>query len=119
MVNRSNRRSIDIVSEGKQYPVKVLTPRASKAILRPYAVELGFLASAWNQLHHNLSSLFTLLLRSKNESFAQAIWHGTDSDFAQRQMLRAIIEVDKNSLPTARTLSALHAQEILLDAQPD
>jgi hypothetical protein len=102
-----------VTADGKEYPVKQPTPRQAKAVLRPYAVELGYLAATWNQLHHNLSSLFTLLLKSKNERFAQVIWHATDSDFTQRKMLRAIIETDKKLLPMARTLQPTHAAEIL------
>jgi hypothetical protein len=109
----SKRPVAVITSEGKEYPFKMLTPRSAKAAWRPYSVELDYLAISWNQLHHNLSSVFTLLLRAKNENFAQAIWHSSDSDFAQRKMLRALIVSDKNSLPMARTLSPLHAQEIL------
>jgi len=93
----------------------MLTPSATKTILRPYSVELGHLAAAWNQLHHNLSSLFTLILRSQNNDFSQAIWHATESDFTQRKMLRAIVETDKRLLPLRRhrVLSAAQAEEVL------
>jgi integrase len=112
------RRAIGVItSDGKQYPVKMMTPRAAKAALRPYSVELGFLATAWNQLHHNLSSLFSLILKPRNEHFAQAMWYVPDSDFLQRKMLRAIVETDQNSMPDQRMLSPLQAEEIswLLD----
>jgi hypothetical protein len=109
------RRPIGMIvtADGKEYPMKAVTAREAKAILRPYSVELGHLATAWNQLHYNLSSLFTLLLKPHNSAAAGAIWHATDSDFTQRKMLRAIVEVDKTMLVTQPRLSALQAQEIL------
>jgi hypothetical protein len=102
-----------ITSGGREYPFKLLTPSAAKKVLRPYSQEIGYLAIAWNELHHNLSSLFSLLLRAGHEDYAQAIWHSTESDFSQRKMLRALISSDQNSLPLSRKLTSLQAKEIL------
>jgi hypothetical protein len=109
------RRPIGLVTtpEGKQYPVKILSARATKAAFRPYAVELGQLAIAWNQLHHNLALLFKLLLRAESDVAAGAIWYATDNDFTQRKMLRAIVETDQNSPPAMQKILPAHREEIL------
>lgn len=109
------RRPIGTITtgEGKRYSFKMLSPKASKTVLRPYSVQLGQLATAWNWLHHNLSSLFWLILRARNEHFAQVIWHSTDSDFVQRKMLRAIIEMDQKSMPIQRRLKPDQAKAII------
>jgi hypothetical protein len=60
----------------------------------PYVHELGYLAVCWNQLHHHLSGIFSLLLQSSDGYAGQTIWHSLDSDFAQRKMLRALLELD-------------------------
>jgi hypothetical protein len=108
------RRAIAMftTSEGKQYPFKMHTRASAKTVLRPYALELGLLANAWNQLHFNLSCLFVLLVNAANVTFSKAIWYATDSDFTQRKMLRSIIEADQNVLPNKRKLSKVQANEI-------
>jgi hypothetical protein len=98
---------------GKEYHGKMLTPAATKALLRPYITELGYLAAAWNQLQHNLSSLFTLLVASGKDPIGQAVWHAAESDFVQRKMLRAFVEIDQTLLPAQRALLELQAREIL------
>jgi hypothetical protein len=85
-------------SDGKTYHFKLLTASTAKTAMRPYAAELGLLANAWNNLHTNLASLFTLLLAAKNPYVAQALWHSLDSDVAQRRLLRALIAAE--SLPS-------------------
>jgi hypothetical protein len=81
--------------------------------LRPYAVELGFLATAWNQLQQNLSSLFAELLEAKHHHFALAIWHATDSDFTQRKMLHALIVAEEKMSRYQRTLSSVQIEGLL------
>jgi hypothetical protein len=81
--------------------------------MRPYAVEIGVLANAWNQLHFNLNCLFVLLLKAQEETFSKAVWYAAESDFVQRKMLRSIIEADQNTLPHKRKLTKLQAGEIL------
>lgn len=98
---------------GKVYHAKMLTPATTKALLRPYITELGYLAAAWNQLQHNLSSLFTLLVAGGKDPIGQAVWHAAESDFVQRKMLRAFVEVDQSLLFTQRALLAQQAKEIL------
>jgi hypothetical protein len=70
---------------------KSWSPGTRKAF-RPYAIKLGELVFVWNELHHNLSVLFELVVQSPSRKMGMAIWHSTDSDFAQRKMLRAATE---------------------------
>jgi len=104
---------LTFVVAGKEYRAKMLTPATTKALLKPYSAELGHLAAAWNQLQHNLSSLFTLLVTRENTPISQAIWHATESDFTQRKMLRAVVDVDQAQMPARRMLTPIQAEEIL------
>ena len=88
--------------------------------MRPYLAELGRLANAWNHLHHNLSSLFSLILRCPNAYVGQALWHSLESDVLQRKMLRSLITADDLPLPAAIShhqykplLTKFQAHEIL------
>jgi hypothetical protein len=59
----------------------------------PYAANLGELVFHWNSLHNELSHLFELVIKSPVRKMGVSIWHSTDSDFAQRKMLRAATEI--------------------------
>jgi hypothetical protein len=63
--------------------------------LRPYAAAIGEIVFHWNRLHDNLSTLFELIIKSPSREIGVAIWFSTDSDFAQRKMLRAAVEKTK------------------------
>jgi hypothetical protein len=83
--------------DGKVYPYKYPSLRQIKAAFRPFAHEIGYLAVVWNHLHDNLLSIFIEIL--KHDDFAaKAIWYSTDSDFQQRKMLRAVVELDMRTL---------------------
>lgn len=88
--------------KGKRYTYKLLTPSTAKKAMSPYTVEIGHLANAWNNLHHNLSSLFGLLLGAKNPYANQALWHSVDSDVLQRRMLRALLAANDMLSPFDR-----------------
>jgi hypothetical protein len=102
-------------ADGRQLPVRAPTARAAKAALRPYVVELGYLATAWNRLHQNLSSLFSLLLHPIANTTSQAIWHSTDSDFTQRKMLRAMLDSIKAAPPEQRLERQIKEMSWILD----
>lgn len=99
--------------DGQRHPVRPLTRSRHRTIFRPYSTEIGHLATSWNQLHHNLSSIFTVILSAKHYKYAEAIWYSTDSDFAQRKMLRSLIQVDQGLLPYKRYLKPQQAEAIL------
>jgi|HubBroStandDraft_4_1064222.scaffolds.fasta_scaffold174614_2 hypothetical protein len=101
------RISMILIKDGKRYPVSHMTARERKAILRKHTNELGYLALAWNQLHHNLSAIFAIMLHALDFRAAQAIWHATDNDFTQRKMLRALV-----SLEAARPIAQLPVSPI-------
>ena len=96
-------------------PPKQFTAKYTKSVLRPYTHELGYLAVCWNQIHHNLSSIFSVLLKSRDGYAGQTIWHAVDSDFTQRKMLRALLELD-DKMPTGERYLRLpkdHQEDIL------
>jgi hypothetical protein len=68
------------------------TPAQIRRAFRPYGVKLGELVLFWNDLHHNLSVLFELVVKSPSRKMGMSIWYSTDSDYAQRKMLRAATE---------------------------
>jgi hypothetical protein len=70
-------------------------PSASqlRRAFRPYAISLGELALSWNSLHNNLAKLFELVVKSPSRRMGVSIWYSSDSDFAQRRMLRAAVQV--------------------------
>jgi hypothetical protein len=75
--------------------------RAMNRAFRPYGIALATFAFNWNRLHEQLSLLFITVLRipdeteprgQMNRTIPLAIWHSTDSDSAQRKILRASVE---------------------------
>jgi hypothetical protein len=82
-------------SDGTVYAFKLLTASTARVALRPYYAEVGRLANAWNHLHHNLSSLFSVLLRCPNAYVGQSLWHALESDFLQRKMLASLLAADR------------------------
>ena len=60
---------------------------------RPYAVSVGELAFSWNSLHNHLGNLFELVVKSPSRRMGISIWYSSDSDYAQRKMLRAAVQV--------------------------
>jgi hypothetical protein len=61
-------------------------------VFKPYGTEIGHLVFNWNRLHDNLANLFEFIVGSPSKGVATSIWYSTDSDFAQRKMLRAATE---------------------------
>jgi hypothetical protein len=94
-----------ITPNGKRFEMRPLTERSLRAVFKPYGVEIGYLAFAWNHLHETLSHVFRGVIKSEGSEISTAIWYSTDSDFAQRNMLRAAV--------SASNLSTLQRDEIL------
>lgn len=102
-----------ITPDGARHKIPTRTPAGMRAVLRPYITELGYLAASWNQLQHNLSSLFSLLVTPGRVAIGQAVWYAAESDFVQRKMLRAFVTADQGLLPQDRKLSSEQAKGIL------
>ncbi len=69
-------------------------PFTDKAF-RPYALALGEIALAWNDLHVSLSFVFSTILgvgNFNNVGLSQAIWQQITSDRMQRNVLVAVAE---------------------------
>jgi hypothetical protein len=65
------------------------TEKQLKKAFKPYGINLGELVFIWNDLHHTLSSLFELVVKSPSRKMGVSIWYSTDNDYAQRKKLRA------------------------------
>lgn len=59
----------------------------------PYALQLGWLAYSWNNLHDRLGQLFWILTGLQNGSVPLAIWNAVKNDRTQREMVRATAAV--------------------------
>jgi hypothetical protein len=62
-----------------------------------YLLALGKVAHSWNLLHEALAQIFATLSNS-DDRVAFAIWYSTNSDRAQREMLRSTLEIRKPEL---------------------
>jgi hypothetical protein len=72
--------------------IRETSPERIKKLLEPYARDVGKLVAAWNQLQEHLGELFSIIVRKDYPGVALAIWHSTQSDRSQRQMLGAAKE---------------------------
>jgi hypothetical protein len=84
-------KNISVTLQTKGHIIKVPSQKQLERQFRPYAIELGKLVFAWNRLHEKLSVLFWKVTGIENR-VAIAVWYSTDSDRAQRQMLRKAAE---------------------------
>lgn len=80
-----------ITGDGKRYEFTPLSPEDFLKAFEPYGKELGYLVFAWNRLHECLCHLFAVIVKSDAKGLAEAVWHSTDSDAGQRNMLRAAV----------------------------
>jgi hypothetical protein len=67
-------------------------PDRIEKVFEPYAREVGKLVASWNQLQERLGEIFSVIVRQDQPGIALAIWYSTQSDLAQRNMLRAAVE---------------------------
>ena len=72
--------------------------RYTEPPFKPYALAIGQVLLAWNDLHERLSTLFAESL-GPTHFFAFTIWHSIRSDYSKRQVMRAMI----NELTKAHT----------------
>jgi hypothetical protein len=68
--------------------VKASWPRYGEAHFQPYALAIGQIALAWNDLHEGLSFLFCRFCGGGFADYHLAVWHSADYDRAKRKMLR-------------------------------
>jgi hypothetical protein len=68
------------------------SPDRIEKVVEPYVREVGKLVASWNTLHERLGELFSAVLNTGHPGIGSAIWYSTQSDRAQREMLRAATE---------------------------
>ena len=68
------------------------TKRQIKQRKNPYVLALGNLVIAWNALQENLAELFWAITDLPDGTIPLSIWHSTNNDRTQREMLRAMTE---------------------------
>jgi hypothetical protein len=81
--------------------IRLPSERTRTRDINKYAKEIGSIAILWNQLHDDLANILGCLLPSQNplDYLAQSVWYSTNSDYAQRQMLRSATAAH-SGLPT-------------------
>jgi hypothetical protein len=70
---------------------KAITQRARQRIFRPYEQAIGHVSVEWNRLQEHLGIIFARMFLTVS-IVPRAIWHSTQSDRAQREMLRAALD---------------------------
>lgn len=80
------------VAPSKKPRIKKGTRRQFDAAFDPVAKEIGHLIRNWNHLHEQLVTIFALVLTPDNMGVPLAVWHTQQSDFQQREMLRAALK---------------------------
>lgn len=66
---------------------------------KPYALAIGQLSLAWNDLHEALALLFIELLANGLVYPAQDIWNAQNFDRPKRTLIRAVIKTNRYKLP--------------------
>jgi hypothetical protein len=77
----------------------------------PYLHELALVVAAWNELHLELSQLFCTVAGIREMLTGLRIWHSTDSDRAQRKLLREALHGDLQHLPRVKEKGKLFADK--------
>jgi hypothetical protein len=72
-----------------------ITDQEQTHAFQQYALVVGRLSHAWNDLHLKLGELFASLIGADDEEVALAVWYSTENDRAQRNMLRATVEASR------------------------
>ena len=68
--------------------IPIRTPDDILQKFERHAPLIGHIVFAWSRLHARLFDLFVVLINTRDERIADAIWRSIPSDRQQRQMLR-------------------------------
>ena len=68
--------------------VSAIGPDGVREEAKPYLIEIGLVALAWNDLHEKLAELFWRVMHISNGHIPLAIWHELRDDRIQRRVLR-------------------------------
>lgn len=90
----------------------------------PFALALGQMNLAWNDLHVSLARLFSALLKIPNLSVADTIWYSLKSDRAQRDLIQEMVRYPNLGYalpdqPKARVLSVLAETQNIAERRND
>jgi hypothetical protein len=70
---------------------KIVTKRERNRFFRPYEHAIGHVSVEWNRLQEHLGFVFARMFPALS-TVPQAVWHSTQGDRAQRQMLKAAVK---------------------------
>ena len=76
----------------KRLPKRDSSTRFTSQAFRPYALLIGQVALAWNDLQESLGDLFAGIMLGADESQATAVWQSAKADRAKREMLKAAMK---------------------------
>jgi hypothetical protein len=93
-----------------------MTPKQIEKNFQPYAAALGTVVYSWNKLHQNLAYLFWGVIGTASGTVPLTVWHSTDNDRAQRQLLRKVAEAKSmNALEKFKNPKTVEDIKWLLD----
>lgn len=67
---------------------KLISDDEEREAFQPYAVEIGFIAKAWNRMHDKLGAIYSQIVSPHYTYVSLKIWHSVPSDRMQRELLR-------------------------------
>lgn len=82
-----------------------------------YLHELALVVLAWNELHMELSQLFCMVAGIPDMGTGLHIWHSTDSDRAQRKLLREALYGELQHLPRVKEKGKLFADKVIREIE--
>lgn len=76
----------------KRLPRRDSSTRFTSPAFRPYALLIGQVALAWNDLQESLGELFAGIMLGADDQQATAVWQSAKADRAKRDMLKAAVK---------------------------
>jgi hypothetical protein len=76
----------------KRLPKRDSSTRFTSPAFRPYALLIGQVALAWNDLQESLGELFAGIMLGADDHQAAAVWQSAKADRAKRDMLKAAMK---------------------------
>jgi hypothetical protein len=91
MPKRTTKKAKNLSGWFKRSP-PFLRHRFNEPHFKPYAVAIGELILAWNDLHERLATLFAQAMVGAKVKQSLSVWHKTRADMAKRGLLKAAIK---------------------------
>lgn len=88
-----SKDAVTVITSNTRFPPSRRPPWAKSPAERLHIRHVGEIVHAWNQAHGMLFHVFSVVIVDGDIELAHAIWHTTQSDKGQREMLDAAVRV--------------------------